>query len=154
MLKRARTIADFQFGRGAGAALFPEGTTFKLSSTGRLRYLYSGAERIATLRAKDSLFTLSILGAMRLHSHFPKPRLRVFASEEAVPFVARGGTLFARHVIDVDSEIRAGEEVLVVDERDRLVATGRAALSPLEMQQLRRGAAVMTRKGVSQGSSS
>ena len=147
-------IGDFQFGRGAGAALFPEGTTFKLSSTGRLRYLFSGDERIATLRARDGLFTLSILGGLRLHSKFPKPWHRVVASEEAAPFVEKGGTLFARHVVYVDSEIRAGEEVLVVDEKDRLIATGKALLSPEEMHQLRRGVAVMTRKGVLESSSS
>jgi uncharacterized protein with predicted RNA binding PUA domain len=148
MLKRARMIADFQFGRGAGAALFPDGTTYKLSTTGRLRYLYSGEERIATLRARDGLFTLSMVGARRLHDLFSAPRLRVVASEDALPFVAKGSTLFARHVVDVDSQIRAGEEILIVDEEDNLIATGRAVLAPEEMLNMKRGSAVMTRTGI------
>jgi uncharacterized protein with predicted RNA binding PUA domain len=146
MLRRARVIADFQFGRGAGAALFPEGTSFRLSSTGRLRYLFSEKERIATLRASDGLLTLSMLGARRLHACFARPRLRVVVSDEAAPFVARGGNVFARHVLGVDPEIRAGEEVLVVDGQDRLLATGQAVLAPEEMLQMERGAAVLTRK--------
>jgi uncharacterized protein with predicted RNA binding PUA domain len=145
MLQRARIIADYQFGRGAGLALFPAGTTFRLSSTGRLRYLYWDRERIATLRASDGLFTLSMLGAERLHSNFSPPGLRVVVSSEAAPFVAKGGNVFAKHVLSADPEIRAGEEVLVVDEQDCLLATGKAILAPEEMLQIRRGVAVRTR---------
>jgi uncharacterized protein with predicted RNA binding PUA domain len=145
MLNRARMIADLQFGRGAGEALFLEGTTFGLSSTKRLRYLYSGKERIATVRANDGLLTLSMLGAKRLHGFIAAPRLRVTVSDEAAPFVAKGGNVFARHVQSVDPDIRAGEEVLVVDGQDLLLATGKAVLAPEEMLQINRGAAVSIR---------
>jgi uncharacterized protein with predicted RNA binding PUA domain len=146
MLKRARIIADFQFGRGAGDALFPGDTTYKLSNTRRLRYLYEGDERIATVRANDGLLTLSMLGARRLHDLLASPRLRVTVSEDAAPFVVKGGNVFAKHVLSVDPGIRAGEEVLVVDAQDRLLATGKAILAPKEMQQIKRGTAVETRK--------
>jgi conserved protein with predicted RNA binding PUA domain len=138
MLKRARMIADLQFGKKAGATLFPDGTTFGLSNTGRLRYLFWKKERIATLRANDGLLTLSMLGAQRLHSFFPFPKLRVAASDDAAPFVAKGGNLFAKHVVVVDTEIRSGEEIL---------ATGTAVLAPEEMLQIRKGVAVLIRKG-------
>jgi uncharacterized protein with predicted RNA binding PUA domain len=146
MLKRARIIADYQFGRGTGEAVFPDGTTFSLSKTRRLRYLYSGKERIATVRAMDNLLTLSMLGAGRLHAFLPFPRMRVVAADEAAPFIAKGGNLFAKHVLSADEEIRAGEEVLVVDPNDRLLATGTAVLAPEEMRQMRRGLAVQARK--------
>lgn len=146
MLKRARIIADYQFGRGAGEALFPDDTTYSLSKTRRLRYLFSRKERIATVRASDNLLTLSMLGAGRLHALFPGPHLRVVASDDAAPFVAKGGNLFAKHVLSVDPEIRAGEEVLVVDAQDRLLATGTAVLAPEEMLQIKRGIAVAARK--------
>ena len=90
MLKRARIIADYQFGRGAGEALFLDDTTYSLSKTRRLRYLYSGKERIVTVRASDNLLTLSMMGARRLHARFESPHLRVVASEDAAPFVAKG----------------------------------------------------------------
>ncbi len=146
MLKRARIIADYQFGRGAGDALFPDDTTYSLSKTRRLRYLYTGKERIATVRASDNLLTLSMLGAIRLHDLFESPRLRVVASDDAAPFVAKGGNVFAKHVLSVDPEIRAGEEVLVVDSGNRLLATGTAVLAPEEMLQIKRGLAVQARK--------
>lgn len=146
MLKRARIIADFQFGRGAGDVLFPDDTTFKLSNTRRLRYLYSGTERIATVRANAGLLTLSMLGAMRLHALFAPPRLRVAVSDDAAPFIVKGGNVFAKHVLGVDPDIRAGEEVLVVNGQDGLIATGKAVLAPEEMLQIKRGIAVQTRK--------
>jgi len=127
-------------------ALFSDDTTYSLSKTGRLRYLYSGKERIATVRANDNLLTLSMLGAKRLHAALPSPRLRVVASDDAAPFVAKGGNIFAKHVTSVDPEIRAGEEVLVVDSSDSLLATGTAVLAPEEMLQIKRGLAVQTRK--------
>lgn len=148
MLKRARIIADFQFGRGSGEALFHEDTKFKLSNTRRLRHLYSEGERIATVRARDGLLTLSMLGARRLYDHLPEPRLRVKVSEDAAPFVAKGGTVFAKHVIEVDPEIRAGEEVLITGPNGDLIATGKAVLAPSEMRELNRGSAVMNRQNI------
>ena len=64
------------------------------------------------------------------------------------PFVAKGKTAFARHVVDVDPEIRAGQEVLVVDEDDGLLATGKTMLSALEMKAFEKGTAVDVRSGV------
>ncbi len=54
----------------------------------------------------------------------PRPAYRIVASDDAAPFVAKGGNLFARHVLDVDREIRAGEEVLVVDSQRRAAGYG------------------------------
>jgi uncharacterized protein with predicted RNA binding PUA domain len=87
-----------------------------------------------------------MLGARRLHALFESPRLRVVASDDAAPFVAKGGNVFAKHVLSVDEEIRAGEEVLVVDSQDRLLATGTSVLAPEEMLQIKRGIAVAARK--------
>lgn len=126
--------------------MFPEGTTYSLSKTRRLRYLYWEKERVATVRASDNYLTLSMLGAKRLHDILQSPKQRVVASDDAAPFIAKGGNLFARHVLEVDSEIRAGEEVLVVDSQDCLLATGTAILAPEEMLQIKRGLAVQTRK--------
>ena len=59
-----------------------------------------------------------------------------------MPFVARGGQIFPSQVIDADPEIQAGEEVLVVDKKDRILATARAFLTPEEMLKIRRNLAV------------
>jgi len=43
---------------------------------------------------------------------------KVVVSDEAVPFIARGGRLFSGQVISSDPGIEDGEEVLVVDKRN------------------------------------
>ncbi len=147
MLKRVRIIADYQFGAGAGNTLFPETVTFSLSRTGRVSQVVDEGKRVATLRSYDGLFTLSELGARRLHAHISSPRLRVVMNRDAAPFVEAGKTAFARHVIAVDPELRAHDEVLLVDENDVLLATGSALLSSAEMLAFTRGTAVKVRRG-------
>ncbi|MDF1557870.1 MAG: pseudouridine synthase [ANME-2 cluster archaeon] len=149
-LKRVRTIADFQFGRGTGQAMFPDGSEFLMSRTKRVRQITFNGVRIATVRARDGLLTLSMDGAARLHSFLMAPSSRVVVMADAVPFVRDGKTAFARHVIDVDPFIRASDEVLVVDEDDTLLATGQAALSAGEMLEFDRGAAIVVRSGAGQ----
>jgi uncharacterized protein with predicted RNA binding PUA domain len=149
-LKRVRIIADFQFGRGTGEILFPEGSEFILSRTKRIRQITFNQKRIATIRAKDGLLTLSMEGARRIHSYLPIPRLRVMVNSDAVPFVLQGKNAFARHVIKADPGIRAMDEVLVVDEADNLLATGQAVLCEAEMKDFARGAAVEVRSGAKQ----
>lgn len=147
-LKRVRTIADFQYGRGAGEALFPDCSRFQMSKTGRVRQVTLDGKRIATVRARDGLFTLGMEGAVRLHSYLPAPACRVVVNADAVPFVKDGKTAFARHVTEADPGIRAKDEVLVVDGEDKLLGAGQAVLCACEMLDFNRGAAVVVRQGV------
>lgn len=145
-LKRVITIADFQFGRGAGRALFPDDSEFLMSRTNRIRQVSSNGTRIATVRARDGLLTLSMKGALSLHDFLELPGYRVTVHADAVPFVLKGKTLFAKHVIDVDPSIRAMDEVLLVDLENNLLVTGQALLCAAEMKDFNRGAAVAVRK--------
>lgn len=147
-IKRVRTIADYQFGRGAGDILFSDDVKFQFSTTKRIRQILLDNERIATVRAKDGMLTLSMKGAGKLHGFINYPEQRVVVNGDAAPFVAKGKTAFSRHVVGVDPEIRAGQEVLVVDENDRLLATGKTVLSALEMLAFKKGIAVDIRSGI------
>ena len=149
-LKKVRNIADYQFGRGCGDALFPNDVTFLLSRTNRVRQILNNGQRIATVRAKDGMLTLSIAGAMVLHNVLSAPSYRVIVCDDAVPFVSKGKTVFAKHILSLDKELRAGEEVLVVDSSDNLLATGQLLLSPDEALSIGRGPAVDVRNGIDQ----
>ena len=144
-LKLIRAIADYQFGKGAGRALFPETCKFIMSSTGRIRQIVDGDMRIATIKPETGLLTISVEGARRLHRLFPYPKLRVVVMNEVSEFIAEGRSVFAKHVVDVDDEIRPNDEVIVVNEEDELLATGKAVLSAKEMLEMRRGVAVSIR---------
>jgi uncharacterized protein with predicted RNA binding PUA domain len=147
MLARVRTIADYQFGTGAGTGLFPEECEFQLSQTGRVRQIHVSGERLATVRASDGRLTLSYTGATRLSKAIPPPGYRVSIDPSVSEFIAKGKTAFAKHVIAADPGIRAGDEVLVVMGDDELLATGMALLGGAEMLAFNYGPAVKVRQG-------
>ena len=143
---RIRSVADYQFGRSVGAVLFPEGVDVAFSrKTGRIRYVFLKGERLATMKPTDGLFSLSLAGAERIVEH---TRCVVVVRDDVANFIADGGDLFAAHVVSVDDDVRARDEVIVTDRAGRVLAVGRAVLSGGEMRAFKRGVAVKVRRGV------
>jgi uncharacterized protein with predicted RNA binding PUA domain len=116
--------------------------------TGRLRRVTLSSKVLATIRANDGRIVLTIWGAQRLHQAVKYPRLRAVVHQDIAHFIAEGRSLFAKHVEEVDPQLRAGDEVLIVDVEDKLLAVGMAQLSPQEMLDLTRGVAVKTRHSI------
>jgi uncharacterized protein with predicted RNA binding PUA domain len=153
-----RTAADYQFGAGAGAALFPpdDPLTVRRSSGGRPRQVIDGdvddtpgsseGDRLVSY-GTDGRFTLGLAGGRRVHEAFAAPRHRVVVGEESEPFVREGRNAFAKFVTAADDGIRPGDEVLVVDGSDEIFGVGRAELSGAEAEALGSGVAVKTRDG-------
>ncbi|MDD1705967.1 MAG: pseudouridine synthase [Methanoregulaceae archaeon] len=144
---RVQVIADFQFGKGAGQALFPDGCEVMLSRTGRVRQISLCGKRLATVRARDGRFTLGVDGALRLLSALPPPAYRVVVAGDVAEFIRQGKNTFAKHVVAADPAIRAGDEVMLVNGEDELLATGSAVLSGGEMVLFNYGVAVKVRQG-------
>ena len=152
-LRRIRSVADYQFGKGVGENLFPSDVKIVHSKrTGRIRHVYFEGKRLATLRPTNGLFSLTITGAKRIMELVEPQRLWVRVREEAEPFVVKGKSVFAKHVIDADEEIRPQEEVIVMNEKGEVLAVGRAMLSGREMKVFERGVAVRVRRGVAEES--
>ena len=148
-IEKLRSIADYQFAVGAGEALFPPNVRIEISKrTGRVRYVYHGENLIASLKPTTGSLALTIEGFRRLLKRFPPPRFRVKVKREAADSVARGLSVFTKHVEEADLNIRPGDEVAVVDCRDNLLAVGRATLSGFEMLKFRVGVAVKVRRGI------
>lgn len=146
---RVRSIADYQFGKGVGEALFPDDVELEFSKkTGRVRYIKLSGKLLATLRPRDGMLALTIEGGRRLLRIVKKPRLRVIASDEACSLIKLGRDVFAKHVVSADEAIRPGEEVLVTDCDDNLLAVGRSVLAGREMIAFKHGIAVKVRAGV------
>lgn len=140
-------IAEYQFGEGAGEAF--KGAFVELSrKTGMPRQINAGGKHLATFRADDGLLTLGIEGAKKLHEVLPYPRMRVVVSEDAEPFARKGKSVFAKFVVDADPNIRPYDEVLVVNTRDELLATGQSLLNGEELKVFQNGLAVKVRRGV------
>jgi uncharacterized protein with predicted RNA binding PUA domain len=147
-LTRIRSTADYQFGKGVGVKLFPENVDIEYSkATGRIRYIYLNGERLATLRPTDGLLSLSITAAQTVAEIRSSAKCFITVKNEVSKYIADGGDVFAVHVVAVDLEIRAKDEVIILDEDQRVLAVGRALLSANEMLAFKSGVAAKVRRG-------
>jgi uncharacterized protein with predicted RNA binding PUA domain len=147
-LSRIRSIADYQFGKGMGAKLFPDNVEVTYSkTTGRIRYVHLNGERLVTLRPTDGLFSLSITAARILAENRGVAKCFVTVQQDVSTVIAEGHDVFAAHVVEADSVIHAKDEVVITDEENNVLAVGRAVLSSAEMQAFKTGVAVKVRRG-------
>jgi conserved protein with predicted RNA binding PUA domain len=147
-LAKVRSIADYQFGKGVGTLLFPDNIEIQYSPrTGRIRYINLHGERLATLRPTDGLLSLSLKAAQFMTNNIPFAKCFVIVQNDVSKYIAAGGDVFAVHVVKVDSEVGAKDEVIAVDENGQVLAVGRATLSSKEMKAFKTGVAVKTRHG-------
>lgn len=145
---KIRSVADYQFGKGVGALLFPDSIEIVLSPrTGRIRYLNLNGERLATLRPTDGMLSLSIKAAKFMAEKTPFAKCFVTVQNDVSQYIAAGGDVFAVHVVKADAELGAKDEVIVLDEDRRVLAVGRAVLCSGEMLAFKTGVAVKVRHG-------
>lgn len=144
-----RMIADYQFGAGAGNALFgdPDSLEIRRSKSGRPRQIIGSAGRVVSL-GQDGRFTLGYAGGRQLANTLEDFAYRVRVTAESEPFVRDGDNAFAKFVASVDPTIRPLDEVLIEDASgDELLGVGRAELSATGMEDFEQGVAVSVREG-------
>ncbi len=147
-LRKIRSIANYQFGKGVGEKLFPNNVEVVFSKrTKKIRHIYFKGKRVATLRPTNGMFSLTVAGARRILEGAKNLRLWVKVSRDATPFVAKGKSVFAKHVVDADEYIRPREEIIVLDEKGEVLAVGKAVLTGAEMKAFKCGVAVRVRWG-------
>ncbi|MGC9071734.1 MAG: PUA domain-containing protein [Acidilobus sp.] len=120
-LKVLEALLSYQFGDEAAKAL----TSIPLEveiRRGKIRYVYESGtgKRLLTLRPSDFMFTISLRAGEIIRQVTPRPRMRVIVKE------FREGEVRGIDVISADPQIRPGDEVLVVDRNDELLAVGKA----------------------------
>ncbi len=148
-LAKVRSIADYQFGKGTGLKLFPSNVEIQYSPrTGRIRYINLNGERLATLRPTDGVLSLSIKAAVSMAEKTSAAKCFVTVKNDVSKFIAEGGDVFAVHVVKVDDEVGARDEVIVRDEDGQVLAVGRTLLSCEEIKAFKTGVAVKVRHGI------
>jgi predicted RNA-binding protein (TIGR00451 family) len=123
--------------------------------TGKIRnILFSDGEKMVhllSLRAEDGILTFRIEGARKLISAIPSPWKRVIVDPETGEFNAKGLNVFCKFILRTDPDIRPGDDVMVADETDRLLAVGRAQGSGQYLKDSRTGIGVKVREGILSG---
>jgi archaeosine synthase len=126
-----RAIADYQFGEGAGDALFDD---LQVESRyPKLRVTDADGEQLAAMVPEYGVLSLTLAGARRwLEADVPVKRVEI---DDFVPH----GSVLAPGILDADDSIRVGDEV--VFEGPSALAVGRANMSGAEMAGSTRGIA-------------
>ncbi|TQD28483.1 archaeosine synthase subunit alpha [Methanolobus vulcani] len=125
-----KAVADYQFGKGAGEILVPEGSTVK--GPFPKHQIFAGKKQLITLIPQYGTLAITIEGAKAL---LKQGRYTVKIDD----FVPRG-SLLAPGVVDADPLIRPNDEVIIIGEK--AIAVGRANMNGDEMKRSNRGVAV------------
>jgi predicted RNA-binding protein (TIGR00451 family) len=144
--RKLRALLMYQWGENAGGLADLEDLEIVLSrSTGKIRHCKSGGEILFTVVPTTGLLTPTYRGGEELLRVSLDDTYKVTMDSDVSVFVASGKSALAKFVKHADSSLKAGEEVLVLDEAQNLLGTGRALISGDEMATFKRGVAVVIR---------
>jgi archaeosine synthase len=132
-----RATADFQFGLGAGEVLVPSNAHL-VGKPYRQILCRIEKKQVCSYVADSGLLSLTLAGARII-----SPLNRYWVHLDALS--VKGGSIFAVGVKEADPKIRPGDEVVVLNSNDDVIAVGRSEMSGREMCELDRGRAVSIR---------
>lgn len=150
-IEKASAILYYQFGRPAFKNILKKSSDVTLEfskKTGKLRHIFLKGDRILTYRPKIGQFSMSIIGAKLLKLNSNSPQFRVIVMNEVEDFIKQGKSVFCKHVLSIDEILRPGNEVIVVNEKDELLAVGKLLIPSILFSGRSLGVAVDVRKGV------
>jgi uncharacterized protein with predicted RNA binding PUA domain len=146
--RRLSILTDYLFGKGVSGALPKEGFRFAYSRrSGRLRFVYHADRLFATVKPSGAM-AISLYGAGILMKKKAFRQNCVQISDDAVPFVAGGRSVFCKFVKWAGRNIYPKSEVVVVDSSWKVLGVGTAVLNGKHMALFKSGAAVKVRAGL------
>lgn len=149
--RKIKGIADYQFGPPITDVLFANEEDIRIErskNTNRIRYVFINDILLLTLRPNNGFFTLSLFSAQIILDHIPPPRLRVKVLTEISEFIKKGRSVFCKHVVDIDENLRPMDEVIVVNEEDELLGIGRLKIPVAYVKSFKHGIAIDIRRGI------
>ncbi len=144
--RKLRAVLTYQWGPEVASMVNLEGLIIDISrSTGKIRHVKLGSEIIFTLVPTTGLFTATYEGGFQLLKHNLDSKYIVRLDDEVREYVADGKSALAKFITHANPNLRAGEEVVVVDSSNTLLGVGKALLTGREMIAFQRGVAVNIR---------
>jgi uncharacterized protein with predicted RNA binding PUA domain len=144
--RKLRVVLTYQWGPEVASMVNLEGLSIVISkSTGKIRHVKLGSEIIFTLVPTTGLFTATYEGGFQLLKHDLDSKYIVRLDDEVREYVTDGKSALAKFITHANPNLRAGEEVVVVDSSNTLLGVGKALLTGREMIAFQRGVAVNIR---------
>lgn len=144
--RKLRALLEYQWGENAGRLADVENLEIVFSkSTGKIRHIKAEDEILFTIVPTTGLLTPTYQGGLKLLGVGIDDTYKVIIDSDVSEFVSAGKSALAKFVKHAEPDLRAGEEVLVLDEMKNLLGTGKAVISGCEMDTFNRGVAVVIR---------
>jgi len=150
-IRQVKAISDYQFGQEITNILFKELDFISIErsrTTDKIRYIFHKKNLMLTLRPNNGFFTLTLYSAKMIINNTSAPKLRIIVLNDISEFIKKGRNVFCKHVVDIDENLRALDEVIVVNQDDELLAIGRLKLPVSYIKSFSSGVAASVRKGV------
>ena len=150
-LRRIKAISDFQFGPKITDILFEDIASIRIErsrNTNKIRFIYHEKDLILTLKPTNGFFTLTLHSARKILKRTIPPKLRAVVLTEISDFIKEGRNVFCKHVVDIDTNLRPMDEVIVVNQDDELLAIGRLKIPAHQVKHFKSGIAINIRKGI------
>ena len=138
---QVRGLLDWEYGPAISEALAPSVRGERSRRTGRLRTI-GVPGRPWFVVGTDGLARPTFFGATQIAPWLGAGRGTVTVTDDAVPFVSAGRSLFAKFVAAADPALVPDQSAILVDRKEQVLGVGRLLLAPHEMGRLRRGVAV------------
>ena len=139
-LRFLKAVADFQFGEGVGDILFTE----NISIYGRKELGFKVSrnnQHLVTFNPSRGLLNLSLQAASLMYEEALN---KVIFDGEKI----EGSTIFAKGIIEASSDIRAGDEVIILNSKGIIIGIGTSYLSGEVLKIMQKGKGISIRKKV------
>lgn len=133
----------YQFDPVIASRLLEGSIGFRVSR-GFVREVYRDDRLLLVRRPTDGFYSISLLAGEMIRASTKPPRFRVIVKGDRII----KGSVLARDVLHIDGRLKPGDEVIIVDEGDRLIGVGRLRVPPLMFNGLERGEIARVRKRV------
>ena len=151
---KLRQILNYQYGHNVGDYLINENENhikiIRSKQTKRIKNVYINEKNIVNLRAKDGYYIITIESSKIILDKIKKPFMRLIVSDEAIPYIRKGYSLFCKYVENGDFDLYPGDTVILVDKNDKILGIGKLVLNLEEIKSLKRGIAAKPSKIISQ----
>lgn len=132
-----------------GTILIPEGHVAvlnKIPDKDRMEEVIMGGSVVCAYRYLPEEKKWEILP--RIHAaKYSKPLKRyVVADDGAIESIMNGSSLLAPGLVEIQSDVRAGDEVFILDREGNCIGVGRAREDAADAEKMERGSIVRTRK--------
>ena len=143
LARKVWAILAYQFDEAVASALLTGRVSFRVRR-GEVREVYRDGGLLLVRRPPDGLFSISIEAGRIIVDSSPPPSYRIIVKGDREV----KGSILARDVASMDYRLRPGDEVVIVDESDRLIGVGRLRVPPVMLNGLERGEIARVRRKV------